>query len=170
MKNKILFVMRGGETGRFHTLRTIQQDNVAQHSFGVAWFCHLLMDGQADSTLLLAALAHDLAEQVVGDMPAPAKRELNVTIKMAELEDDILRKAGFEFILTDEQRRIMKLADCLQGMLFCIRERSLGNRGVDPVCTRYRSYIEGITRIQGIEKEVVATMDNLWQEAKNGEL
>ena len=170
MRDKILFVMRGGETTRFHTLRTIQEDNVAQHSFGVAWFCHLLLDGFADSTLLLAALAHDLAEQVVGDMPAPIKRELGVTMKMAELEDSILKNAGFEFVLTEEQKRIMKLADCFQGMLFCVRERSLGNRGVDMVFSRYRGYVSERLTLRSVEQNVFTTMDGLWKEAQHGEL
>lgn len=169
MRNKLLFMQRGGEVVRFHTLRTIQQDNVAQHSFGVAWLCHLLTEGHCSKSLILGALAHDLAEHQVGDMPAPTKRELGVSLQMARLEDEILHGAGFSFALTEEELRIMKLADCFQGMLFCARERSLGNRGVEVVFGRYRSYVEEKIKMRGIEQEVLSTVDSLWEAAKHGE-
>lgn len=166
MKSQVLFMFRGGETSRFHTLRTIQQDNVAQHSFGVAHLCQLI-NPQCSKNLILAALEHDLAEQVTGDMPAPSKRELGVSLRMSELEDEILHRAGFGVPLTEEEARILKLADCFQGMLFCIRERSLGNRGVEAVFGRYRGYV--LEKLRVNEDSWITLFDQLWKDAENGQ-
>lgn len=67
MRNRILFTMRGGEVVRYHTLMTIQRETVSSHSFGVAWFVYFLQP-EARAQVLMAALAHDLAEHMVGDL------------------------------------------------------------------------------------------------------
>lgn len=171
MRDKILFMLRGGEVQRFHTLRTIQEDSVGYHSFGVAWLCHLL-EPAARKELILAALAHDLAEQEVGDTPAPTKLALGISESMGKLEDSILRREGFGVDLSHGEKLVLKLADCFQGMLFCIRERSLGNRGVELVFVRYRGYVTGRINHAGWYEadNMLDAMDKLWEDAKNGNI
>lgn len=169
MRDKILFMQRGGETTRYHTLMTLQRETVSSHSFGVAWFVYFL-DPYCRSTVLLAALAHDLAEHQVGDIPAPAKRELGIGEQMNALEDRLLRAAGFNFELDLEEKRILKIADCAQGAMFCIRERSLGNRGVEVVFSRYMSYIAERSGLGKTETELVETLNQLWKDAQDGKL
>jgi len=168
VQNKILFMLRGGEVSRFHTVQTLKQESVGQHSFGVAWFCHLISP-QCRKELILAALAHDLAEQEVGDLPAPTKRKFKISESFGAVEDGILEEAGFGFELSDAEKRTMKFADCFQGMLFCIRERSLGNRGVEVIFQRYREYVKEKSPAEGTpEYQVLWEMTALWEAAKGG--
>lgn len=169
MKDQILFILKGGEVSRYHTIRTLQEETVAAHSFGVAWFVYMLRPSSC-ATLIMAALAHDLAEQYTGDLPAPSKRELGIGRQFGEFEDRLLRAQGLSFELDAEQSRILKLADCLQGMLFCIRDRSLGNRGVDIVCQRYQDYIQERLSGEPREQDVFNAMKQLWLEAIDGKL
>ena len=61
-----------GDVTRFHTLRTIRQQSVAHHSWGVATLL-LHVWPEAPASVLRAALWHDVAEIETGDMPAPIK-------------------------------------------------------------------------------------------------
>lgn len=168
MQSKILFMLRGGEVSRFHTVQTLKAESVGQHSFGVAWFCHLL-NPDCSKELILAALAHDLAEQEVGDLPAPTKIKFGISESMGHVEDGILEGAGFGFELTREEKRLLKFADCFQGMLFCIRERSLGNRGVEVVFQRYREYVKERGPEDGSKAhEILWSLTSLWEMAKGG--
>jgi 5'-deoxynucleotidase YfbR-like HD superfamily hydrolase len=101
----------------------------------------LMMKPDASASLLKAALYHDLAEQVVGDIPSPAKRRFDLGERLDKLERAVIEEAGIENpALTDEEARILKLADIAQGALFCAREIQLGNKRLIPVFTRYISY------------------------------
>ncbi len=169
MRDKILFMLKGSEVERYHTLKTLQTETVGHHSFLVAMFCWLLTP--SNPTLVLAALMHDLAEHETGDMPAPAKRKLNMSDQMAALEDDILGRAGFGVRLLYEEQRTLKLADCFAGMLFCTRERALGNKGVEEVWSRYLSYVteEHSDQVEQ-ESRILYAMKQLWTEAQDGKL
>jgi 5'-deoxynucleotidase YfbR-like HD superfamily hydrolase len=148
---------------------TLQKETVSSHSFGVAWLVYFLRP-DSRATLVMAALAHDLAEHQVGDIPAPAKRELGIGEQMNALEDRLLRAAGFDFDIDLEEARVLKIADCAQGALFCIRERSLGNRGVEIVFSRYLSYIAERVGLDSREVELVNTLNQLWREARDGNM
>jgi 5'-deoxynucleotidase YfbR-like HD superfamily hydrolase len=129
---RVKFVLDGGHTQRFHTKRTLLVDTVGHHSYDVAWLCHFMSEhlclGERYD-LQMAALAHDTPEQEVGDMPAPAKRDMGIRDIFSDNERDILaqHEVDFETSLSEEAQRILKLADACDGAFFCIRERSLGN-------------------------------------------
>jgi len=136
------FIRRGGLVKRYHTVNTINPNTVAHHSFGVAWLVHLLTDG-CSYDLIIAALAHDLAEQVTGDISSPTKRRFPVMAEMVQqMEDEILESHGMFVQLTAADQRILKMADCLDGMLFCINEIELGNAAVIEVYNRYQNYVQ----------------------------
>ena len=163
--NRLRFVQNGGSVRRFHTVRTIEPNTVAEHSFGVAWLVWILTEGQARARLLMASLAHDLAEQEVGDVPAPAKRALGIGPDINELEDRILAANGVAFVLTPEEQRTMKLADCLDGMLYCAQERKQGNKFVDEAFEKYHSYVTSMNP-QGVEREVFDAVITMNEEAR----
>jgi 5'-deoxynucleotidase YfbR-like HD superfamily hydrolase len=128
--SQMRFIEQGGQVQRMHTIPTLRSQNVAAHSFGVAWWCYLLIDSYPSPWLLLAALAHDLPEALTGDIPSPAKVVLDISRSSVELENKLLDSEGFNFTdrLSSEERRILALADALELMQHCIRERSMGNR------------------------------------------
>lgn len=135
------FIMAGGAVKRYHTLTTLHTQNVAEHSFGVAWLVWWLSDSRPSTELLMAALGHDLAEHITGDLPAPAKRSLGISAQFTAYEDEIMGKAGFPaYWLTVDEKRVLKMADTADLMLFCLREMSLGNRQMRKVFMRGMSY------------------------------
>jgi 5'-deoxynucleotidase YfbR-like HD superfamily hydrolase len=140
MKDTIQFIAAGADVSRYHTVFTFNNETVGHHSHGVAMMV-LMMKPDASASLLKAALYHDLAEQVVGDIPSPAKRQSGLGQHLDKLELAIIEDAGIENpALTDEEARILKLADIAQGALFCAREIQLGNVRLIPVFTRYIVY------------------------------
>ena len=65
-------IRTGGKVKRWHTVTTIQQQTVAEHSWGVAMICRKLWP--EDKVLMEAALCHDLGEGLTGDVPWPVKQ------------------------------------------------------------------------------------------------
>lgn len=142
VRTRIEFAMRGGAVARYHTIPTIRQQNVAEHSFGVAWLCWHLSNGSPSAALLMAALIHDVAEHTTGDLPAPAKRRMGIREQFAEAEDEALLEAGItQPVLSPEEQVVLKLADVADLLLFCITEISMGNRSMCVVYERGVSYI-----------------------------
>lgn len=136
------FIAAGGATKRYHTITTIQTDTVAAHSFRVAQITKLITEEEG---LLGAALAHDLAEACLGtDMPSPTKRKLgeDAINALCGMEEEVLCDYGFEAAveLQAVEARVLKFADLLDGMVFCLSERRLGNAGISEVFKRYRDY------------------------------
>lgn len=136
------FMWNGGETRRYHGFRMLMEDTVGHHSFNVA--CIIMkVRPNASVQLLRAALKHDIAEHKVGDMPAPSKRAApdypagsaapeTVTFRdwfgMYESATAMEHGVQIDEDLTDEERWVLKFADSLDGMRFCINEMLLGNR------------------------------------------
>ena len=164
-RDLIEFVFDGGATKRYHTHDTLRQQSVAEHSFGVAMFCYLLADHSPSANLLIAALSHDLAEHRVGDVSSPVKREHpELRSLIYRIEKGVLAKFGFEPAdLTPAEERTLKIADNLEGIHNCIRERTLGNIGVAIVFMRYCSYIEAMMP-RGKELECYNVLLTKWRE------
>jgi len=153
MKERLDFFAAGADVLRYHTVRTLTQETVGHHSHLVALLCTLI-DPDASRELLMAALLHDLAEQVTGDIPSPAKHQFGISEQVSEMEAKIMRSAGIDFpLLTLDEARILKLADLAQGALFCARELSLGNSRMRSVFDRYCSYAHDMVLI-GREREL----------------
>lgn len=138
------FIFDGGASTRYHTAVVFDRQTIADHSFGVAWFCELITDGRASKGLIMAALTHDLAEHMVGDIPSPSKRALKLSAQFDEYEERYLNQGGLYYMkaIGAEEETVLKFADMMEGMMFCLKERSLGNRNVEVIFERYDSYVE----------------------------
>ena len=136
----------GSAVRRFHTIQTVAENTVGQHSHGVAMFCMLFEDGKPSAALLMKALTHDLAEQYTGDVPSPAKRALGIRQEFGVVEEQLLSTVDFSIEVTEHEEVVLKLADCADGMLFCAKERMLGNRSkmIKAAYSNYRSYVDTI--------------------------
>ena len=149
LQKRFDFIFDGAQSKRFHTVDTLRAQTIAQHSFGVAWLCVLLSESPASSDLILAALSHDLAEHKVGDVPSPTKRALRETGDALEIhEEGFLRDVNLFYFLTEKEKTILKMADILDGMLFCLRERQLGNSlpHIKEVYSNYLRYAQELPR------------------------
>jgi len=124
------FLSRGRAVTRFHTETVLRPQNIGDHSFGVAWLCWYLSSGNPSARLLMAALAHDMAEHATGDMPSPTKRRLQLSEAFADIEADVMASHGmpdFEDALTEAEKATLKRADLIDGLMYCLRERQMGN-------------------------------------------
>jgi 5'-deoxynucleotidase YfbR-like HD superfamily hydrolase len=156
MRQKLDFIIRGGIVKRFHTMHTLHTQNVAEHSFGVAWLVWLLSEERPTPNLLMAALSHDISEHTTGDIPAPAKRRMQISKQFDEEENEQYAAAGFELLkLTDWQKRTLKIADTMDLLLFCVRELNLGNSDMDVVYQRGVGYIRELEPLSNIELELL---------------
>jgi 5'-deoxynucleotidase YfbR-like HD superfamily hydrolase len=138
----LAFLRRSGQVRRYHTERTLVDQDVAQHSYCVAWLCYILTDGHPSRDLLLAALAHDAAEHALGDIPSPTKRMLGIRDRVDAHEAAAMRHHGvFMPDLSVEDDHILKMADALDGVLYCLHERQLGNTTLKQTFQNYCAYV-----------------------------
>lgn len=135
---KLEFIQFGRETRRFHGLPMLDYQRVDAHQWGVVMLAMLLVGDDAPAErqlrLIKAASTHDLAEWIVGDVPAPSKRQMpdypegSFREVFGQMEDRHLVEAGFPLSELDARdKRVLKLADAAEGVLHCIRERQMGN-------------------------------------------
>src|SRR5579859_585031 len=128
------YMLHCQQVRRFHTEPMLQPPCIGQHSGGVARMCLLLTQGKASAALLARALYHDDGEQIMGDMPAPTKLAMDSGARedYEHLEHGVILNnvTFFNSIeeITEEEERILKLADRMQGMLECVLEYNLGNK------------------------------------------
>lgn len=129
---------------RYHTARTLRHQSVGEHSFGVAQLV-LYLAPNASQRLLSAALTHDLAELVTGDIPAPVKWD-NPTMGaiLTDLESKFNEKHGLRYQLSDEELLLLKWCDMAELVLWCIEELEMGNTYAAPLLNRGLDYLSGL--------------------------
>lgn len=118
--------------------------------------------------LLMAALTHDLAEQAASDISAPAKRMLGVSDVFHDWEIKILRSYGLDYEqwLSSEELLILKLADCFDGLLYCCRELSLGNRNVMLIWRKFCTYAETLASDNDVPLELAMRASQVYESIK----
>lgn len=145
---------------RWGLMRNAIEENVATHSWEVATIAHALalirnrhFDGRVSpDQVATAALYHDAAEVITGDMPTPVKYHSRV---MREAFGEIEHKAQAELLaLLPEDLRadfrpylqesewapevvaIVKAADRLSAWLKCQAEIQAGNKEFEPAASQ----------------------------------
>lgn len=120
---------------RYHTQRTIRQQPVGEHSFGML----LLIDQvypECRKEVWRAIMHHDLPELMTGDMPGPMKRASpQLGVLMEELEQD-LAPLYQDIDLSTHEVAVIKWCDKVELVLWCLEEAKMGNLyALDPVVT-----------------------------------
>ena len=163
-EQSLLLIMQGGTVKRFHTVDTIHANNNGHHQWGTAMLAYLLAERKPSLNLIMACLTHDLGEKAYGDIPAPSKRALGLRATINDLEEKFLKDNHVSFELTGEEHTILKLADIMDGLLYCISERMLGNRNIDVVYNRFRGYAHSELTLNAHCKLVLLNVDELWED------
>ena len=152
---KINNIMRAAWVKRWGIVRTMREQNIAEHSFTVAMISEELckrvgwefdeggsMHGIRGLEVLRWALWHDMAEVFTGDIPTPTK------LKLKESDPELLQKIEDEFApdiaaLRKNTNRlwieIVKVADYLEAIAFL--EREGGNQEAEDVKTLLRKQL-----------------------------
>lgn len=163
----VAFIERGGRTLRCHTQPMLQSQTVAAHSYGVAWWCYLLAGEGCGADLIMAALAHDMAEHETGDVPSPTKEALGIRGLLDSYEERLMRGACLPiFDLEPDSKRILKLADSLELMQHCVRERQYGNRHdeIALMFNKVRRYADTLLQ-DAIDHEAFTIVVETWEKA-----
>jgi 5'-deoxynucleotidase YfbR-like HD superfamily hydrolase len=145
----LAFYRRGGIVKRFHCFDLIKENTVGHHTFNVVALVLLCVgEDRVSKDLLFAAMQHDLPEQETGDIPAPFKRSIpGLREQMWDAEVGIFEKNGiyaYEKRLSTEERTWLKLADSLEGALFCGEEYKRGNLPLRRVGFTFLNYVEAL--------------------------
>ena len=136
---------------RWGLMRSTRAETLAEHSAETAQLAHLLAllaNAQFGATVrpdvvTVAALYHDAAEILTGDLPTPVKysgEELKNAYKALERQASVricalapetvqgpLLAAMTASELTAREKTILKAADKLSGLIKCMEERQSGN-------------------------------------------
>lgn len=143
LANRLEMMAQSAKVVRYHTRALTRAQSVGEHTYGVMWLLQILTDFQCGPRLLYAALVHDAPEYVTGDIPAPVKlASPALTAALHEMEDRVFADARVPCpILTSEEARLLRTADCLEGALYCLEELHRGNRGIQEVLGSYLRYL-----------------------------
>jgi 5'-deoxynucleotidase YfbR-like HD superfamily hydrolase len=158
----IQFAFEGGLVHRYHTIFRIREESVGLHSHGVAAIISIL-HADCSANLLKACIFHDLEEKVTGDMPADAKRKMQLRNIFKEYGKDVIKNAGIDMPpLTEWEEIRLKYADYIQGCLSCIYEMKAGNTHVSVPLKNFISYLNDMRPF--LEKEEIQILDWIcWQ-------
>lgn len=149
MDNFFALIARMKNIRRWELMRSVQPENVQEHSHMVAVLAHALAVIRRDvfrkdcdvNAAATAALFHDASEILTGDLPTPIKYydpdimaayhrvEAAASEKLLSMLPEALHPA-YEPMLTEsdpELKRLVKAADKLSAYIKCIEERKAGN-------------------------------------------
>ncbi len=153
----------GGQVRRFHTVPVLKEQTVAAHSHGVVLLTSILLGAGCRSEALVMAALHDMGEWSTGDIPSPAKRRMGISDHVTALEDAAITGLGFTIPeCTPEELRAVKMADCFEGMLFCISERAMGNRAIKNAFSIWLEYVAEMEP-KGTEQDVLRYIVAQWR-------
>jgi 5'-deoxynucleotidase YfbR-like HD superfamily hydrolase len=136
-----------GAVKRYHVKRTHRVQTIAEHTFGMLMLVKQVTEGTAEyglqsrATLYEAIMHHDLPELFTGDIPAPIKR---VHPELGPLMDSIeeeLKPLHRDFVLTSEEGALLKWADRMELVLWCLEEYRMGNTYAKPTVARGLGWI-----------------------------
>lgn len=122
---------------RFHTDPAALEQNLADHSWGVAFFLDRLHPNPS-ANLFRCAIRHDLAERWTGDLPSPVKWDNpDLVCVLTQIERAAVAEHIGAITLTDEEHQWLKWCDLLELISFSAYSAMLGNN------LAYRIYLRG---------------------------
>lgn len=125
---------------RYHTKRTLRQQTVGAHTFDLMMLVQTVAP-DCRKEVLLACMKHDLPELFTGDLPAPIKRADPELAMLLEAVERGLYPLYEEFNLTEEEEALVKWADRMELVLWCLEEHHLGNKYVVDTIRRGMGWI-----------------------------
>lgn len=164
---RLAYVEASARVLRWHTEPVLHRQSVGEHTYTVMHLVLLLTDGTATKNLLVAALFHDTAEKLFGDIPSPTKSLPELRDILEAAEDAYMTAIGLPIPeLTAWEAGVLKMADVLEGGLFCAFETRRGNRDIQRGFANYLNYARRLLEASGPSRNSVAAgiYQQLYQE------
>ena len=138
---KINNILRASGVTRWHIVRTVRPQSLAEHTFDVVMIARAIakIAGIDDYERIKAALLHDLDEIVTGDIPTPTKERAREN--GWELNDLYKSITGRE--ISEDETLIIQLADKLAD-LYWLWLHALGphsNAAYEEMAETYNEFI-----------------------------
>jgi len=111
---------------RYHTKRVLRDQSIGAHSFNMLMLINLVAP-DARKEVFVAVMHHDLPELMTGDIPAPIKKMHDMLGPLMDQIESGLAPLFKDCGLTDEEERLVKWADRMELVLWCLEEVRLGN-------------------------------------------
>lgn len=123
----VLNILNSGDVVRFHSVPRVDKQKNSEHQWGVALIVAAIKP-DCSKELLLTALTHDSAEIVTGDIPFTFKKMYPVIKSILKIgESSFERENEIDFTLSQEEESVLKIADTLEGMNYCLNQVELGH-------------------------------------------
>lgn len=128
--------------------RTVYDQSVGEHTYEVLMMLLAICEEPPSVSTLVAALFHDMPETITGDLPSPIKQTLiaqGADIDGIEQEAwkgmmEHMRPAIAPLVDERADESLIKTADVLCGLLYCVHERARGNRLLSFMTSVYLEY------------------------------
>ncbi len=137
---------KGLRVERLHTVPHALSYSNGHHSANVALLAHelCLLNGLSSSSVVLAALMHDIHEGELGDLPAPAKRKsLVLRVEYEILENDFNKIELNSYPdLHPQEADILRIADIAELGMHCKDELAMGNTNCEDVLLNVMNYLQ----------------------------
>lgn len=138
-------LLHSGEVARYHNHAGVDKQKNSEHQ----WACALIVQflyPSCPKNLLLAALTHDAAEYYTGDTPFPAKQDSPELKRLLdELEHKWEKENGLSpwlHNLSSFDKDVLKVADMLEGMRYCILQVRNGNSSAKRPFRKWRNLLQ----------------------------
>jgi hypothetical protein len=148
-----------GAVQRWHAVQTIRTQNVAEHSWNVLRILYAIYP-EPPRAMVVEAMFHDIGEIATGDPPSTLKRRSDPLKTIYRTMESAARLAMAlpwgvppPQMMTDEEMRILKLADMIEMMEFAQQEVLLGNRFMHHVMILCREWI--VTHVDLLANDTV---------------
>tara|TARA_R100000322_G_scaffold111973_4_gene71703 strand:+ start:5271 stop:5819 length:549 start_codon:yes stop_codon:yes gene_type:complete len=133
---------------RWAIIRTIKQQNVAEHSYYVAIYAKRIaqfvkLNKDEIPLLVWVALLHDAEEMVTGDIPTPSK-ERHLYIQQYQISRDVGIGLSPDVNLSIAAHKILKIADCFEAIMFLVDEQYIGNITVFHLTEHLRDHLQSM--------------------------
>ena len=163
--DKLIAIRAGGAVQRYHTIRTLRPQSVAEHSWGVAMLLHMVAPS-APSHVLSAALTHDLAELVTGDLPATFKWVLEPAAHdhIKDVEKEFNATHGWDIALTPDEQHLLKWCDMMELVQWAMEELDMGNKLIIPVINNGLDYLRDMGHPNRIAQEIYNEYEEAFRE------
>ena len=134
-------IMESRNVSRFHAAPYVSPQIISDHSWGVAMLCQYF-EPDCSKALIMAALTHDCAELITGDIPASFKMD-NPEIRpwIQDYEKKVERDMGTNIELEEHEKRLLKICDALEGMTYCVQRFHMGEIKAKIVFKRWQKHV-----------------------------